>query len=94
MSRSREQYHSENDTKKHGRRLSRLLKQIKKEYRLFWTDKFNLLIAIVVPPLVILLLGFMMNSIPDVANPIECIVISYDSNAFIPENNFTESRMD
>ncbi|MFX1324711.1 MAG: ABC transporter permease [Promethearchaeota archaeon] len=85
---------SGNNIKKHGSKISRLLKQIKKEYRLFWTDKFNLLIAIVVPPLVILLLGFMMNAIPDVANPVECVVISYDSNVFIPENNFTESKMD
>ncbi|MCK4780119.1 MAG: hypothetical protein KAT57_08025, partial [Candidatus Lokiarchaeota archaeon] len=28
----------------------RILKQVIKEFRLLWTDKFNLLLAIVIPP--------------------------------------------
>lgn len=75
-------------------RFIRLLKQIKKEYQLFWTDKFNLLIAIVIPPLIIVLLGFMMTAIPEIANPVDCVIISYDSNSFISETNFSESKMD
>ncbi len=100
MERVEQNSHQSNNTKNsknlksHKVSLSRLLKQIKKEYQLFWTDKFNLLIAIVVPPLIIILLGFMMNSIPEITNPVECAVISYDSNSFFSENNFTPSKLD
>ena len=62
---------------------------------MLWTDKFNIFIALVVPPLVIALLG-VMGTISSTAPviPIDCVVVSYDSNTFINENNFTESKLD
>jgi len=65
--------------------LYRLLKQIKKEFRLLNTDKLNLLIALVIPPAVIFLFGFMTN-FTSTPNPIPCVIVSYDSNTFIPPN--------
>ena len=67
---------------------------MKKEFLLLFTDKFNMLLAIVVPPLVIFLFGFMMNSIPERINPVDCVVISYDSNVYLYENTFNESFRD
>jgi ABC-2 type transport system permease protein len=75
-------------------RFNRLLKQIVKEFKLLWTDKFNIFIALIVPPLVVALLGFTGGTGSDIVSPINCVVISYDSNSFISENNFTESRLD
>jgi ABC-2 type transport system permease protein len=72
----------------------RIIRQMKKEFRLLFTDKFNMLIAIVVPPLVILLFGFMLNGIPDEIQPIDCVVISYDSNVYIDETTLNESVRD
>jgi ABC-2 type transport system permease protein len=72
----------------------RILKQIKKEFQLLWTDKFNIFIALIVPPLVIVLLGITGNNPTATISPIDCVVISYDSNSFINENNFTETRLD
>ncbi|MHA1375312.1 MAG: hypothetical protein ACTSR7_13585 [Promethearchaeota archaeon] len=62
---------------------------------MLWTDKFNIFIALVVPPLVVALLG-VMGSVSSMAPviPIDCVVVSYDSNTFINENNFTESKLD
>ncbi|MFX0012427.1 MAG: ABC transporter permease [Candidatus Hermodarchaeota archaeon] len=74
--------------------LLRLLKQIKKEFRLLWTDKFNMFIALIVPPLVIVALGLTSGNPRATIQPINCVVVSYDSNAFIEENNFTESTLD
>jgi hypothetical protein len=71
-----------------------LLKQIKKEFRLLWTDKFNIFIALIVPPLVIVALGLTTGSPRATIQPINCVVVSYDSNTFIEENNFTESKLD
>ncbi|MHA1625503.1 MAG: ABC transporter permease [Promethearchaeota archaeon] len=72
-----------------------MLNQVKKEFRMLWTDKFNIFIALVVPPLVVALLG-VMGSVSSTAPviPIDCVVVSYDSNTFINENNFTESKLD
>ena len=72
----------------------RLLKQIKKEFRLLWTDKFNIFIALIVPPLVIVALGLTSGNPRATTQPINCVVVSYDSNTFIEENNFTESNLD
>ncbi|MFX1329295.1 MAG: ABC transporter permease [Promethearchaeota archaeon] len=72
----------------------RILKQVKKEFRLLWTDKFNLLLAIVIPPLIIVLLGFTMTDVPQETQSIPCMLISYDSNTFINQNDFTESKLD
>ncbi len=72
----------------------RILKQVKKEFRLLWTDKFNLLLAIVMPPLIIIMLGFTMTDVPQETEAIPCMLISYDSNTFINQNDFTESKLD
>jgi len=72
----------------------RLLNQIKKEFRLLWTDKFNIFIALIVPPLVVVLIGVTSGSPGKLAIPIDCVVVSYDSNTYIEENNFTESTLD
>jgi len=79
------------DIIKFRRSLFRIARQMKKEFLLLLTDKFNMLLAIVVPPLVIFLFGFMMNSIPDQINPVDCVVISYDSNVYINEGTLDES---
>jgi len=71
-----------------------LLRQIKKEFQLLWTDKFNIFIALIVPPLVVALLGVTANIGGSTSNPIDCVLVSYDSNTFINENNFTESNLD
>ncbi|TFF86804.1 MAG: ABC transporter permease [Promethearchaeota archaeon] len=74
--------------------LFRIIRQMKKEFLLLFTDKFNMLLAIVIPPLVILLFGFMMNSAPERINPINCVVISYDSNVYVDESTLNESIRD
>ncbi|TFG16915.1 MAG: ABC transporter permease [Promethearchaeota archaeon] len=79
---------------KFQRSLFRIIRQMKKEFLLLLTDKFNMLLAIVVPPLVIFLFGFMMNSIPEGIHPVDCVVISYDSNVYIDEGTFNESLRD
>ena len=71
-----------------------MLRQIKKEFQLLWTDKFNIFIALIVPPLVVALLGVTANIGGSTSNPIDCVLVSYDSNTFINENNFTESNLD
>ena len=71
-----------------------MLNQIKKEFRLLWTDKFNIFIALIVPPLVVVLIGVTVTGSGNLADPIDCVVVSYDSNTFIEENNFTESNLD
>ena len=74
--------------------LFRIMRQMKKEFLLLFTDKFNMLLAIVVPPLVIFLFGFMMNSLPESIQAVDCVVISYDSNVYIEEETFNESIRD
>ncbi|MFX1556583.1 MAG: ABC transporter permease [Promethearchaeota archaeon] len=71
-----------------------MLNQVKKEFRILWTDKFNILLAIVVPPLIIILLGFTMSGSSTQTQAIPCVVVSYDSNTFVNPNNFTESKLD
>ncbi len=75
---------------KHKASFFRFLKQIKKEFKLLWTDKFNILLALVLPPAIILLIAFTATASSEI-NPVDCIVISYDSNSFINPNNLTES---
>ncbi len=72
----------------------RLGKQVIKEFRLVKIDPFNLLLAIVVPPLIIVM--FALTSTASAANPVttSCVVVSYDSNTFLSPNNYTESNMD
>ncbi len=71
-----------------------MLNQIKKEFRLLWTDKFNIFIALIVPPLVVVLIGVTATGSGNLADPIDCVVVSYDSNTYIEEINFTESNLD
>jgi ABC-2 type transport system permease protein len=76
-------------------RILRVLNQVKKEFRMLWTDKFNLFIALIVPPLIVALLGILGNLSSDVAvSPVNCVLVSYDSDTFINENNYTESKLD
>jgi len=72
----------------------RTIKQVKKEFRLLWADKFNILLAIVMPPLIIIMLGFTMTDDSNQIESIPCVVISYDSNTFINENDLVESKLD
>ncbi|MFX0059104.1 MAG: ABC transporter permease [Candidatus Heimdallarchaeota archaeon] len=74
--------------------ILRILNQVKKEFRILWTDKFNILLAIVVPPLIIILLGLTMSGSSTQSQSIPCVVVSYDSNTFVNPNNFTESKLD
>ena len=74
--------------------IFRLLRQIKKEFQLLWTDKFNIFIALLVPPLVVALIGLTTDVSGSTPRPIDCVLVSYDSNTFINENNFTESDLD
>ena len=70
------------------RRIFRVLRQIKKEFRLLRTDPLNLLIALVVPPLIIWLFGTMSTSASKVV-PIKVSIVSYDSNSYINQDNYT-----
>jgi len=77
-----------------NRSIFRILKQVKKEFQLLWTDKFNIFIALIVPPLVIAMLGITGYIASSTTTPINCVLVSYDSNTYIMENNFTTSRLD
>jgi len=74
--------------------ILRIVKQVKKEFRLLWADKFNIMLAIVMPPLIIVMLGFTMTDDSNQMQSIPCIVVSYDSNTFINENDLVESKLD
>lgn len=74
--------------------ILRIVKQVKKEFRLLWADKFNIMLAIVMPPLIIVMLGFTMTDDSNQIQSIPCMVVSYDSNTFINENDLVESKLD
>ncbi|MFX1321112.1 MAG: ABC transporter permease [Promethearchaeota archaeon] len=59
-----------------------------------WADKFNIMLAIVMPPLIIVMLGFTMTDDSSQLQSIPCVVVSYDSNTFINENDLVESKLD
>ena len=67
-------------------RTSRLLKQIKKEIRLLKTDKINLMIALILPPLIIWLFAAMSNASTSKIIPEKVIVviITLDSEGCAP----------
>ncbi len=67
-------------------RAGRIVSLVKKEFRLLWADKPNLLLAIVMPPMIIWLFAWMISmAAPVVQMPV--YVVTYDSNsAFIPNN--------
>ncbi len=73
--------------------LFRIFKMIKKEFRLIKIDPWNLLIALLIPPGIILLFAFMTGEAGDPA-PLPVIVVSNDSNTFINPNNYTSSTWD
>ncbi|MFX0070468.1 MAG: hypothetical protein ACFFAO_05190, partial [Candidatus Hermodarchaeota archaeon] len=68
--------------------LFRFLKQIKKEFRLLFTDKLNILIALGLPPAIIMLFATMSTSASQTI-PVKVIVVSYDSNTFVNQDNAT-----
>ena len=70
--------------------LWRILRQIKKEFQLLKIDKINLLIALALPPGIIMLFAFMSTS-ASTTIPVKVIVVSYDSNTFVNQNNYTET---
>ncbi len=73
--------------------LFRILKMIKKEFRLLKTDPWNLVIAILIPPLIIMLFSFMTGEAGE-SPPLPVVIVSNDSNTFINPNNYTESTLD
>jgi ABC-type transport system involved in multi-copper enzyme maturation permease subunit len=70
--------------------LWRIVRQIKKEFQLLKIDKMNLLIALAMPPAIIMLFAFMSTS-ASVTIPVKVSVVSYDSNTFVNQNNYTET---
>ncbi len=70
--------------------LMRLIWQIKKEFRLLKTDKVNLLIALGLPPAIIMLFAFMSTSASTII-PVKVSIVSYDSNIFVNQNNYSET---
>ncbi|MBD3215627.1 MAG: ABC transporter permease subunit [Candidatus Lokiarchaeota archaeon] len=74
--------------------LFRLFKQIKKEFRLLRTDPWNLVIALLLPPGIIMLFSF-MNQEAGNGSVFPVVIVSNDSNTFInPNNNYTETTWD
>lgn len=73
--------------------LFRLMKMVKKEFRLMRTDPGNLFIALLLPPLIILMFGFMVSE-GGGPGPVNVVVVSNDSNTFINENNLTATHLD
>jgi len=78
---------------KRKRSFLRILRMIKKEFKLLWTDKFNIFLALILPPFIILLMAWTATTHGE-PSAVECVVVSYDSNTFINPNNYTESKMD
>ena len=70
--------------------LMRLIWQIKKEFRLLKIDKVNLLIALGLPPAIIMLFAFMSTSASTII-PVKVSIVSYDSNTFVNQNNYSET---
>ncbi|TFG02191.1 MAG: ABC transporter permease, partial [Promethearchaeota archaeon] len=66
----------------------RFLRQVKKEFRLLMTDKMNLLIALGLPPAIIMLFATMSTSASQIV-PVRIVVVSYDSNTFVNQDNYS-----
>jgi len=69
-------------------RISRLISQIKKEFRLLKSDKINLFIALALPPMIIWLFASMSTSATKVL-PVKIVVISNDANSYFLQDNET-----
>ncbi|MHA1723426.1 MAG: ABC transporter permease [Promethearchaeota archaeon] len=74
--------------------LFRIIKMVKKEFRLLRSDPYNLFIALVLPPVIITLFAYLSITSSQNPVPIKTIVISYDSNTFINPNDYTEHKID
>ena len=71
--------------------VKRILFQIKKEISLLKTDKINLFIAIVLPPLIIILFAAMViNANPPA--PVRVAVVDYDSNTYLNPQDLIETN--
>jgi len=73
--------------------IFRLTRMVKKEFRLLRADPANLFVALLLPPLIIMLFAF-MNTSSESITEINVSVVSNDSNTFINPNNYTQSRID
>ncbi len=71
----------------------RFFKMIKKEFRLIRTDPWNIIIALLLPPGIIILLSSMEQE-KVTFSPLPVAIVSNDSNAYINPNNFTEIAVD
>ncbi len=66
----------------------RVFRQMKKEFQLLRIDKMNLLIALALPPAIIMLFAVMTTS-ASIIVPVKVSVVSYDSNTFVNPNNYS-----
>jgi ABC-2 type transport system permease protein len=71
----------------------RFFKMVKKEFRLIRTDPWNLVIALLLPPGIIILLSSMEQE-KVTFSPLPVAIVSNDSNTYINPNNFTEIAVD
>ncbi|MFX0138323.1 MAG: ABC transporter permease, partial [Candidatus Hodarchaeota archaeon] len=53
------------------------------------TDKINLMIALLLPPLIIWLFAAMSSASTSKIIPVKVIVVSYDSNTYVNQNNYS-----
>lgn len=65
--------------------FKRIIEMMVKEFKLIKTDIPNLFIALIAPPLIIILFSIMI-SFTTAPSPINVIMVSYDSNNFFQEN--------
>ncbi|MFX0101754.1 MAG: ABC transporter permease [Candidatus Hodarchaeota archaeon] len=83
--------------KKSGARQSnpflRIFKMVGKEFKLIRTDIPNLMLALVIPPIIILAFSMMMSFTTSVP-PVKAAIISYDSNSFFEENATIPTTVD
>jgi ABC-type multidrug transport system permease subunit len=70
--------------------ILRILRQVKKEISLLKIDKVNLLIALALPPAIIMLFAIMSTSASQTV-PVRVVVVNYDANTFVNQNNYSET---
>ncbi|MFX1257361.1 MAG: ABC transporter permease [Promethearchaeota archaeon] len=68
----------------------RLIRQVKKEFRLLRTDIPNLLIALFLPPAIIWLFAFMLAGAAETKTSIEVVVVSHDSTKYVDPDGYEE----
>ncbi len=74
--------------------LYRIYKQVIKEFKIVRTDYFNLFIALVLPPLIIMLFAFMTARSTETIVPIKVTIVSNDSKEYINETDDSEIYLD